>query len=90
MYHIVRRVAGSALKVARAPCGPPPMGPAFSFTFDGLVNHEGPSVVSGESCGAPTAGAHPAVDTYPITCSIGTAANYVVTGESPATLHVNP
>jgi len=64
--------------------------PTFTYQLDGLVNNEPPTVVSGVSCSAPTAGTAPVVGPYAIGCSGGTATNYSITGYDPGTLHVQP
>jgi probable HAF family extracellular repeat protein len=51
--------------------------PVLTYTVAGLVNADTPSVIAGVSCTS-TAGSHPAVGTYSISCSGGTAANYSI------------
>jgi MBG domain (YGX type)/Pentapeptide repeats (8 copies) len=67
-----------------------PLPTTFTYTVNGLVNGDDPSVVTGVSCGAPGVTATSAVGPYSIVCSGGTAANYTVTGHTAGTLQVTP
>jgi uncharacterized protein YjbI with pentapeptide repeats len=61
--------------------------PAFTYSVLGLLNGDPPSVVTGVVCTS-TATSTPAAGTYPITCSGGTATNYVLSYQ-PGTLTIS-
>jgi len=68
--------------------------PTFDASYNGLVNGDTNSVVSGLSCGATDGNGQPVssstpVGTYPITCSGGSAANYIISYQA-GTLTVGP
>jgi len=68
--------------------------PTFDASYNGLVNGDTNSVVSGLSCGATDGNGQPVssstpVGTYPITCSGGSAANYSISYQ-PGTLTITP
>ncbi|HXA29420.1 MAG TPA: MBG domain-containing protein [Candidatus Angelobacter sp.] len=67
-----------------------PLPTTFTYTVNGLVNGDAPSVVTGVSCSAPGVTATSAVGPYSIVCGGGTAANYTVTGHTTGTLQVTP
>ena len=52
--------------------------PALSATYSGLVNGEGPDVVTGQTCST-TATSRSPVGSYPVNCAGGVAANYAIT-----------
>jgi uncharacterized protein YjbI with pentapeptide repeats len=60
--------------------------PAFTYSVSGLLNGDPPSVVTGVVCTS-TATPTSAAGTYPITCSGGTATNYVLS-YAPGTLTI--
>jgi sugar lactone lactonase YvrE len=61
--------------------------PSFTATITGFMNGQGPGVMTVPPvCGV--AVAHSAVGTYPITCSGGTAPNYIVNDAATGELYV--
>ncbi len=78
---LVIRAADRSMTVSRSI-------PALSTTFDGFVNGDGPSVVTGLRLSTSATADSPVGD-YPIVPSGGTAANYAIT-HTPGTLTIRP
>lgn len=69
--------------------------PTFTAHYQGLVNGDTGSAVTGLSCGAKDASGNPVTGStpagsYTISCSGGSAANYTITSYKSGTLTINP